>query len=128
MAVSLGTVRAECTNFLPAITAALVLLLLLPPHALQMARAVDIASLASLTAPISLATFSAGVSETRLPATETLLLNHSLTPGAGIGSLTYLWATGDNSVATTTIRIYVDGEATPSLVFEMAKYCGVGCV
>jgi hypothetical protein len=71
-------------------------------------------------------TFSAGVSESVLNSTEQVLLNHTLTPGAEVGALTYFWITGDPSVAFAVIRVYVDGEAAPSLVYAPAAAAGVG--
>jgi hypothetical protein len=70
-------------------------------------------------------TFSAGLAMTRLNATEQTLLNHTVAGQSG-AALTYLWITGDAPVATATIRMYVDGEVAPSLVFEPAKAAGVG--
>lgn len=69
-------------------------------------------------------TFSAGVSETTLTQTETVLLNHTLAAPFALGALTYLWATGSASVATTVFRLYVDGGAP--LTFPLAAAAGVG--
>jgi hypothetical protein len=80
------------------------------------------AAAAAAAAPTS---FSAGLAMTRLNATEQTLLNHTVA-GQGGAALTYFWITGDAAVATATIRMYVDGEAAPSLVFEPAKAAGVG--
>ena len=74
---------------------------------------------------VALRTISAGISESRLNATEQVLISHALVPPAASAALTYLWATGDPSVATCTFRLYVDGSAAP-LVFEIAKAAGVG--
>lgn len=90
-----------------------------PPR--QFALAV-LAACAAGAAPTS---FSAGLAMTRLNATEQTLLNYTVVGQAG-AALTYFWITGDAPVATATIRMYIDGEAAPSLVFEPAKAAGVG--
>lgn len=70
-------------------------------------------------------TFSAGIAESRLNASEQTLLNHTAVGTTG-GALTYFWITGEPPVAQAIIRMYVDGEASPSLVFEPAKAAGMG--
>ena len=77
----------------------------------------------ALAAP---STFSSGLAQTKLTAAETELLHHTLSPGALSGSLTYFWLTGGRCVASALIRMYIDNETTPSLVFEPAKAAGMG--
>ena len=71
-------------------------------------------------------TFSSGVAQTRLTAIETDLLSHTLSPDATVGALTYFWITGDPCVASAQIRMYVDNETIPSIVFEPRKAAGMG--
>jgi len=73
----------------------------------------------------ALATFSAGIAESKLNATEQTLLNYTAVGAAG-GALTYFWITGGPPVAQAVIRMFVDGEALPSLAFEPAKAAGMG--
>lgn len=80
----------------------------------------------SPSAALAASTFSAGISESVLNETEQVLLNHTLSPGESVGALTYFWITGDPSVAYATIRVYVDGEAAPSLVYAPAAASGIG--
>lgn len=76
--------------------------------------------------PTTPTTFSFGVSQTRLTPTESQLLYHTLSPGTPVGALTYFWLTGEPCVASALIRVYVDNETTPSLVFEPRKAAGMG--
>ena len=72
---------------------------------------------------VALCTYSAGIADSRVNATEQTLLNvSSATPG----TLTYFWITGEDCVSTTVIRVYVDGEVAPSLTFEAHKMVGIG--
>jgi hypothetical protein len=120
-----------------------------------MAAALSAASLALLAAASASAsasaapfpvTFSSVVSEGRLTQQEKVLLNHSLSssstaasrqhppspfssPSPPLGAaLTYFWITGDAEIAYAAIRIYVDGETTPSLAFTPSAAAGVGLV
>ena len=72
----------------------------------------------------ALSTFSAGRAMTQLNSTEQVLLNHTVQDGAG-AALTYFWITGEACVSAALIRMYVDDEAVPSLVFEAAKAAGL---
>ena len=75
---------------------------------------IAIALLALFPAPASgvptLATFSAGIAESKLNATEQTLLDYAAVGGGG-GCLTYFWITGGPPVAQAVIRMFVDGEA-----------------
>ena len=72
-------------------------------------------------------TFSAGISQGVLDASEQVLLEHVVVNTSGLGAtLTYFWITGDAPVAEALVRVYVDGEAAPSLTFEPAKAVGIG--
>lgn len=72
------------------------------------------------------ATFSYGVAQTRLTATETELFNHVLPVDTSAAALTYFWLTGERCVASALIRMYIDNETAPSLLFEPAKAAGMG--
>lgn len=81
---------------------------------------------AACTVAAAPATFSYGVAQTRLTAAETQLLYHALPAGVPAGALTYFWITGERCVASALIRMYIDNETAPSLVFEPAKAAGMG--
>jgi hypothetical protein len=77
----------------------------------------------SMAAP---STFSYGVAQTDLTSAETQLFSHTLSPNASSGALTYFWLTGGDCVGQAVIRMFIDDEPSPSLVFEPAKAAGMG--
>jgi hypothetical protein len=71
-------------------------------------------------------TFGVAHKGMQLGAQETALFNRS---GAGAGSVTSMWFTGDLDWAAfglTRVRVYVDGETDPSVSFQLLMAVGVG--
>ena len=79
----------------------------------------------ALAAPAaSWTTIGTGRSQAHLTDVETVLFEHNATKGA---VMNHFWAAGSPSVDNTTVRYYVDGESSASIVFTPALACGVGC-
>ena len=60
---------------------------------------------------------------------DTVILNHTLGRGAGVshGVLHHFWVTGDDGpgmIDEVWVSYFVDGEATPSIVFQPGAMCG----
>lgn len=68
--------------------------------------------------------FGGGVSQGTINSTEQVLLNHTLSEGHICGVVTSWWTGGATSDDSTTLRFYVDGEATASIVVDIANACG----
>lgn len=65
-----------------------------------------------------------GLSQAKLSAAEQTLFEHNITDGTAL--LNHFWAAGSAQVDKATFRYYIDGEATPSIVFQPPMACGVG--
>ncbi len=91
------------------------LLLGLPGFRVTAAASTQLAILALFPPPASalppLTTFSAGIAESKLNATEQTLLDNDAVGSAG-GALTYFWITGGSPVAQAVIRMFVVGADT----------------
>eukprot|EP00697_Spironema_sp_BW2_P004787 gnl/Spiro4/16481_TR8865_c0_g1_i1.p1 gnl/Spiro4/16481_TR8865_c0_g1~~gnl/Spiro4/16481_TR8865_c0_g1_i1.p1 ORF type:complete len:356 (-),score=52.76 gnl/Spiro4/16481_TR8865_c0_g1_i1:60-1127(-) len=68
--------------------------------------------------------FSGAVSQANATQSEQVLLNHSLSQGAVSGYVNNWWVGGPNDAIT--LSFYVDGEASASVVIDIANACGSG--
>jgi hypothetical protein len=76
-------------------------------------------------------TFSGGKSSIILKKEETVVMEyfHNITiPDGTHSTVTHFWITGGNHtyIDHAIVRYYLDGETTPSIVFQPALACGVG--
>jgi len=89
---------------------------------------------AVLTAAVSPASFGIGKSQIVIsPQNETLLLEHTVSPGMDIASINFFWITGDPvgigpraGVDYSIWRFYIDGEDNASVVLQMSQAAFVG--
>ena len=64
-----------------------------------------------------------GLSQAKLNASEQTIFEYNSTTFA---VMNHFWIAGSPAVDRTTVRYYVDGEATPSIEYVPSEACGVG--